>query len=263
MPIPVPVPAAAPVPVPAPAPVPVPPAGSGDTAQHIVHTCKPNKKVTSTLWPNKTVTDVTKLMKWQGDATKRSNALACYVFPPGGITATDTSDIDIKFGTDLPVGGEKEYSNRVFHVAAARLREKEVFKKNAAEGAKLYFIHRKLHLTSSSFRRMSMRNLGYERGYHWLARARCGAFIHTRQAVKAGLIIELSGNRNCAVCRSRDAKDSLSHFLLRCSHSELKPKRESLPLPGVAGAIWRAATHNISSRQPGPTDEHLISLLLG
>ena len=129
--------------------------------------------------------------------------------------------------------------------------------------ADLYFKSRRLHLTSKLCRRLSMRNLGFERGYHWLARARCGAFIHTRQAVKAGLIIELSGNRNCAVCRSRDAKDSLSHFLLRCNHSELKSIRESLPLPGVAGAIWRAATHNISSRQPRPTDEHLISLLLG
>ena len=264
VPIPVPVPAAAPVPVPAPAPVPVPPAGSGDTAQHIVHTCKPNKKVTSTLWPNKTVTDVTKLMKWQGDATKRSNALACYVFPPGGITATDTSDIDIKFGTDLPVGGEKEYSNRVFHVAAARLREKEVFKKNAAEGAKLYFIHRKLHLTSSSFRRMSMRNLGYERGYHWLARARCGAFIHTRQAVKAKLIVGLGKHRDCAVCRKPHAEDSIGHFLLRCKLSELESIRSSLPLGEVADAIRRAVTNNnISARRRKPSDEHLVSLLLG
>ena len=234
-----------------------------ETAQVVVHTCIPNKPAVRNLWPNKTVTDIKKLVKWQGDDTRMSNALACYVFPPGVITKPNTCNIDVQHGTDLPDGDEKSYSGRIFHVAAARLRTKAIFKKKPAVSADLYFKSRRLHLTSKLCRRLSMRNLGFERGYHWLARARCGAFIHTRQAVKAGLIIELSGNRNCAVCRSRDAKDSLSHFLLRCNHSELKSIRESLPLPGVAGAIWRAATHNISSRQPRPTDEHLISLLLG
>ena len=184
--------------------------------------------------------------------------------PPGGITATDTSDVDIKFGTDLPVGGEKEYSNRVPHAAAARLRGKGAFKENAAEGAKLYFILRKLHLTSSTLRRMPMRNLGYKRGYHWLARARCGAFIHTRQAVKAKLIVELGKDRDCAVCRRAHAEDSIGHFPLRCKLSEPEPIRSSLPLWEAADAIRRAATNNnIPARRRKWSDEHLASLLLG
>ena len=92
---------------------------------------------------------------------------------------------------------------------------------------------------------MSTRHLGLEHGWHWLLRARCGAFVLTERAAGAKLIPLPANGSSCAVCMKEQSKDSLHHFLFYCKRRRLIALRKKAPLRDVAAAIVRSCRkHN-------------------
>ena len=226
---------------------------------------KVGKRATANLWFTKTKHEIGLLAKWDEDAVQKGLALACYVFPFESDPNQPAESLRMTEG--IARDGEKCYSRRVFHAAAARLRTRALHMGTVSQADTVYFKSRHLHLTPSLFRRMSMRNLGLERGYHWLARARCGAFICTKQAVAADIIKKTPGTlSNCAVCKKSWTEDSLAHFLFRCNpsqDSELSQLRIQHKLRKVANVIRRIACKHLSVPHPNWTDNNLVSILLG
>ena len=229
------------------------------------------KNSTKSLWFTKTAKELGDLQKWSEDTAQRQIALACYV-NPWVTDSPDTAQAPLTCKTHMTRGNAKAFSHRVFHTAAARLRARSLSIGKLSKASNLYFKTRNLHLSSHFMRRMSIKNLGHERGYHWLARARCNAFIHTMQAVAAKIIMPPQPtDTQCAICKKRKAKDSLTHFLLHCNPrvrgttdpSELSQLRTLNKLKEVATTIGRISQQHLSLPATPLTDDHLVAILLG
>jgi len=187
------------------------------------------------LWKNTSVREIGHLMRFEGPV-RGGGAVACF---PSPNTCDPEPANRVKDWMQVPSENSAPFGRHVFTVAAARLRFNALNKKKPTAAICSYFNDRQLHLTATLARKMSTRHLGLERGWHWLPRARCGAFVITERAVRAKLIPPLTGGRKCPVCMREGAKDPLHHFLFNCRQKRLVKLRKKAPLRKVAKAIVR------------------------
>ena len=176
--------------------------------------------------------------------------------------------INVASWKHVPMEAASAFGQRVYQVAAAQARWKAIVTakgEQKSKTAETYFADRHLHKTAKLSGRLSSRNLGFERGYHWLKRLRCGAFWLTGPAIRANLIKPVETGGKCAVCRVLGRKDSVAHFLFNCPNAELVKIRKRIPIEQISKTLRRVA----AKRQTGHlsfnlwSDDGLPSLLLG